>query len=246
VSALLLRCSIAPISAVALLWPAGAAWAVCNPNPAVSNAVATCTGTTINQGPGANVGYGGFAAGLTNLSVTVVTGATVTGTGTGIYFDSGTVSNFGTISATGGGFGIYGDIGATVTNSGTITGDFAIFVRDVPLGVSNTANVINSGSLIGATGAIEAGNVNLTNSGTISADGSAILAVITANVTNSGSITGGNFGGGIAAIGTANVTNSGTITGSFFGISAAAANVTNSGSIWGASTASASPPAPPT
>jgi hypothetical protein len=168
--------------ALALLWLPGEALAACDPNPATSNAVATCTDTTINQGPGASYGYGNN--GLTNLNVTVVPGATVTGTNSGIVFDTGTVTNSGTIS--GGLVGINTDT-ATVTNSGSISGGSYGIVA------GHNATVTNSGSITGGLYGIRTSTANVTNSGTISGNigiQSAAFVPGAANVTNSGTIIG--------------------------------------------------------
>src|SRR6266704_5997111 len=75
------------------------AQARCDPD-AGSNVTATCTGTTLNQNP-----PNGYGTGVeTNLNTTVVQGATVTGTAdantdsVGIFFRTGSVTNFGAIS----------------------------------------------------------------------------------------------------------------------------------------------------
>jgi hypothetical protein len=86
--------ALSPVVAFAA-WLAGgeAARAACDP-AAGSNVTATCTGTTVNQN--APHGYGTGVE--NNLNVTVVSGASVTGTNVGIFFNTGTVTNFGTIA----------------------------------------------------------------------------------------------------------------------------------------------------
>jgi hypothetical protein len=126
-----------------MLSPRDAAFAACDP-AAASNVTATCTGATVDQGggaPGTSAGANGYGTGAeTNLTVTVVPGASVTGTtGSGIIFDTGTVTNFGTIS--GAGIGIEGVTSAVVTNSGTIMGGFS------GIAAGTTANVVNSAAL---------------------------------------------------------------------------------------------------
>jgi hypothetical protein len=202
----------------AILAHGEAARAACDP-PAGSNVTATCTGTTVDQN--APNGYG--TGGETNLNVTVVSGASVAGFLNGIAFDTGTVTNFGTI---GGDFGS-GIIAVTttVTNTGTITGGIA----GNGVAASNTANVTNSGAISGSFDGIVAATANVTNSGTISGGGHGIFAS-TATVINSGTISGGNDG---IFASTATVTNSGTITGGDIGIIAIIATVTNSGAISG-------------
>ncbi len=191
-----LRLTLSVSTAIAAVLMAGqAARAACDP-VAADNVTATCTGTTNNQGPGANAGYG--ANGLTDLTVNVLPGATVTGPTAGILFGDGTVTNAGSIS---GASGIYGNAFATVTNSGTINGNN----YGVTAGIS--ATVTNSGTISGGTRGIEASTVNVTNSGTIRGG---IAGNQTANLINSGTIT-GFFGIFTGAAG--NVTNSGTIIG---------------------------------
>jgi len=73
------------------------AQAKCDP-PAGDNVTATCTGTTSNPN-------NGFGSG-NNLNTTVVQGATVTGIANadsvGIFFNTGSMTNFGVISGIGG------------------------------------------------------------------------------------------------------------------------------------------------
>lgn len=213
----------APAAALALLWLPGEARAVCAPASPVDNAEVTCIGATVNQN--AASGYGGF--GDTGNTITVVPGASVTGTANGVVFFSGAVSNSGTIAGnTADGIAAFtATVGNTDTIMGGITGIFA-----------NTATVTNSGAISGGTASgIEAATADVSNSGTITGGSNGINATTgtaTATVTNSGAIS-GSTADGIAA-GTANVTNFDTITGAIFGIDATAiANVTNSGTISG-------------
>ncbi|MBX9824420.1 MAG: autotransporter domain-containing protein [Xanthobacteraceae bacterium] len=200
-----------------------AAQASCDP-AAGSNITATCTGATNNQGggaPGTSGGTDGYGTGAeTNLNVTVVPGASVTGAGRGIFFDTGSVANFGTISGV---RGIEGVTAANVNNSGSISGSLE--------GISaTTASVTNSGIITGGQrGIVTTGTVSVINSGTISATIGVGVDGQTANVTNSGTISGPLFG---ITASTANVTNSGTISGGE-GIAAGIANVSNSGTISG-------------
>jgi hypothetical protein len=135
----------------------------------------------------------------------VVPGASVTGTSSGIRFDTGGVANAGTISGGTNAAAIDAITTANVSNSGTISGGF-IGIR-APLG---TANVSNSGTISGGTTGMGGATANVSNSGTISGGANGIVA-LTANVSNSGTISGGNFG--INAFTTANVSNSGIISG---------------------------------
>lgn len=208
-------------TALALIGFSPAAHAACDP-AAASNVAANCTGATVDQGGGAPgtsadiIGYGtGFE---TNLTVNVVSGASVTGSLIGISAQSITVTTSGSIS--GSNFGIFAPAAATVTNSGSISGATGI--------AATIATVTNSGTISGDTqDGISAITATVMNSGTISGSLRAIIAD-TANVTNSGTIS-GDFG--IAVATTANVTNSGTISGSTYGVFATTANVTNTGTI---------------
>jgi hypothetical protein len=127
---------LAAIALVAMMASAAPAYAVCTP-AAGNDVTATCTGTTTNQDNPNGYGTGGE----TNLNTTVVTGATVTGTNFGIAFTTGSVTNFGSITA--GSLGVFVQNGpATVTNSGSITGGFAgVLVQN------GAATVTNSGSV---------------------------------------------------------------------------------------------------
>ena len=143
-------------------------------SPAAANDVnATCTGTTTTQfGDGAQ----------TNVTVTIVPGATVAvtaATAYSVYVASVTAYNYGTITATGSiaAAGVYANTGAaTVTNSGAITA--AVTGSGLAFGVygGTTATVTNSGAITAAvTGSGEAFGVqayaasSLVNTGTISA-----------------------------------------------------------------------------
>jgi outer membrane autotransporter protein len=213
----------AAVALAASLAGGEAARAACDP-AAGSNVTATCTGATNDQGggaPGTSAGSDGYGTGAeTNLDVTVVPGASVTGTNRGIFFNTGSVINSGTIT---GGRGIDATT-ANVTNSGTISGSLE--------GINAvTASVINSGTITGGPrGIVTTGIASVINSGTVTATtGIGIQSLTTANVTNSGTISGAVFG---ISADTANVSNSGTISGGD-GIAAGIANVGNSGTISG-------------
>src|SRR5690606_25524685 len=109
--------------AVAGAQPAAAA---CDPQ-AADGVSATCTGATVNQGggaPGTSAGNFGYGTGIEgNVSVTVVPGATVTGSVDGIALDSGiTIVNSGSIS----GGGLFG-IGVAATSITSLVNDGSIF-----------------------------------------------------------------------------------------------------------------------
>jgi uncharacterized protein with beta-barrel porin domain len=204
------------------------AFALCTP-PSGNNVTVTCSGTTSDQGPGSNTGYGdGTQSGIT---VNVQAPATVTGTSTGIDVGgNNTINNLGVITTHGsGGVGDVWGINAnganlTVINSGTI-GRF-----DIPGFVFDAAgiNALNTGLSV----TNQAGG---TIQGTIAIQGAGTGVVV-----NSGLITGlTTFGGGEGIDYAANntsvvtVTNNqgGVITGDAFGINANSAVVTNSGTI---------------
>ncbi|MBH5396839.1 autotransporter domain-containing protein [Bradyrhizobium sp. CNPSo 4010] len=229
-------------TALALIGFSPAAHAACDP-AAANDVTANCTGTTVDQGGGAPgtsadiIGYGtGFE---TNLTASVVSGASVTGSLIGIAAQSMTVTNSGTIA--GSNFGIFAPAAATVTNSGSISGATGIAATVVTVtnsgtisgdtqdGISAiTATVMNAGTISASLRGIIADTANVTNSGTISGD-YGIAANTTATVTNSGNISGSTSG--VFATTTANVVNSGTISASTYGVFATTANVTNTGTI---------------
>ncbi len=168
------------------------AQAACAPEPPVDNATATCTGTTNNQS-GTN-GYGTIF--LSNNIITVLPGASVTGTFNGVVFVTRTVANFGTAFGTSNN-GIFVVGTGDVANSGAISG-------------GNNGASITNGTLTNAnTGTITGGNVG------VFFQDQGLLAGTPASVANAGAITGNQFGiqfkeqnhstGGV-------VTNSGTIS----------------------------------
>jgi hypothetical protein len=99
------------------------ALAACSPATG-SNVTVTCSGSTFNQGPGGNTGYGDSTQ--NGLTVNVQSGASVTGTSTGIDVNNNnTINNLGTITTQGSGgvgdvYGINGNGPLTVNNSGSI------------------------------------------------------------------------------------------------------------------------------
>ena len=241
------------VLAVALaLLPGGEAGAACAPASG-NDVTAICTDSTINQGggaPGTSAGSDGYGTGTeTNLTTSVVPGASVMGTNSGISFHSGIVQNSGTIS--GGTIGIRTVAAATVSNSGTISGGVEGIFAFTTATVSNSGTIIsgglygiramlaatvsNSGTISGGVYGIETRPANVSNSGTISGGTIGIRALTAATVSNSGTISGGVEG--IFAFTTATVSNSGTISGGVYGIETRTANVSNSGIISGGTAA---------
>jgi uncharacterized protein with beta-barrel porin domain len=215
------------------------AQAACTPEPPANNSLATCTGTTTNQ-TGTD-GYGTVA--LSSNSISVVSGASVTGTDNGIVFQTGNITNAGSISGANG-RGVFvsgsagvtnlgvisgGQTGAVITNgllnnigTGVITGgNTGVFFQDGGLVATNPASVLNEGVISGSDFGVRFQEQNsalggiVQNSGTISATGSNGIA--------------------ISAVTTATVTNesAGVITGQINGIFAGSAHVDNSGMIQG-------------
>lgn len=154
--------------------------AVCTP-AAANGVTATCTGDTLNQGPGATNGYGN--GNQDNVTLTVQSGATVTGTNTGVNLGTGTVvSNSGTISGADYGFSA---TRFNLTNYGTISnlpGGLAAVNAAQISNATNFGNVIagggfsflffGAGSTLNNAGYIKGSILfdkqgSLTNSGTI-------------------------------------------------------------------------------
>src|SRR5262245_44369513 len=78
---------IAVVTALSLVTSFDRAIAACDP-ASTANVVATCTGVTVNQGngpPGTSAAVAGYGSGAeTNATVTVVSGASVTGDNLGV------------------------------------------------------------------------------------------------------------------------------------------------------------------
>jgi autotransporter-associated beta strand protein len=217
---------LSPLTAVTLA-PLDAQ-AACSPATG-DNVTVTCSGATVDQGPGINTGYGNGAQ--NGLTLNVQSAASVTGTSTGIDVNSNnTINNSGTITTHGsGGVGdVYGISGEgnnlTVVNSGTI-GRF-----DIPNFVFDAAAIFAPGTGISITN-----NLGATIQGQEGIQGAG-----TGIIVNSGLITGlTTFGGGVGIDFSANntamvtVTNNstGVINGDAFGINANSAVVYNYGTI---------------
>src|SRR5206468_6986939 len=140
------RLVVAPALLIAPLVAIDRAAAACDPPSPINNppVTVTCTGKNTNLN-GIN-GYGSISdAGNT---INVLSGASVTGTGTGagLLFQTGEVNNFGTITGGATGAGIQAS-NATVTNFGTITGG----VNRAGIQATN-ATVTNSGTITAGTG----------------------------------------------------------------------------------------------
>ncbi|SHK04332.1 Uncharacterized conserved protein, contains a C-terminal beta-barrel porin domain [Bradyrhizobium lablabi] len=197
-----------------------AAFAACAP-PTGDNVTVTCSGTTLNQGPGLNIGYGS-TAGQNGVTINVQGAASVTGTSIGINVgDNNTINNLGTITTSGNDvFGIQGNTNLTVTNSGTIGR------LDIQNNIFDAAGIAASTFLI-------TNNAGGTLQGTFG-----IQALGSGTVMNSGLIIGGGGGDGINSLAIPSVltvTNNatGVITGDANGINAISAVVFNYGTISG-------------
>ena len=230
-------CSLLPALTLLMPFYLDRAQATCAPEPPVDNATATCTGTTTNQS-GTN-GYGTTV--LSNNTITVLPGASVTGTDNGVVFVTSSVANFGNVSGTSNN-GIFvvgtgdvtnsgaisgGNIGASITNgaltnanTGTITsGNIGVFFQDSGLLAGTPASVANAGAITGNQFGIQFKEQNHSTGGVVS---------------NSGTISAMGVNGiGISARTTATVNNevAGIISAPQFGIDATTANVDNAGRI---------------
>ena len=165
---------------LALCLFATSAQADCQPDAAVSGQTVTCSGNDAN----------GFAAGggVTNLTVNVLTGATVNDNGTAAINvnDTNVVINNGTVTAGSGLTGINGGNFNTVTTNNSIT------VIDNGLGISmlNNNTIANNGTITtgdgGSAVSVQDNNV-ITNAGALSvgANGSGIFAGLGNTITNS-------------------------------------------------------------
>ncbi len=221
-----------------LLITASAVEAACTPPAGAGmpppGTTVTCSNTTLNQNP--LVGYGdGSQNGLT---INVVSGASVAGTGAGIAVGANnTINNSGTIKDDGSNAATFNGISTnsgltltlTNTNSGAITAastnaNAAMFGVNVGNLLGSNAGTINvaagtatlSGTSANEATGINATTVNFNNSGTISATGSTvngtfgIITLTDLTVTNSGTI---SATGGTGSQGTAIANNTtGTLT----------------------------------
>ena len=171
-----------------------------------------------------NTGSISGRSGATGFDVNVTNSGTITATvNYGVSGLTATVVNIGTIQ------GPNGVTGGTVSvvNSGSVLASFYA-VR----GGTGDATLINSGTIRGGDGSVQALNTaTVTNSGTISGNSNTVFANIV-DVTNSGLIEARNAGGwALVANSQLTLTNTGTVAGGLQG--APQANVINSGTITG-------------
>lgn len=214
---------LAPTAFAAVMMASDAAQAACTP-AAANNVTAICTGTIIDQGPQVGMGYG--ADTLTGLTVTVLSGASLTGTNSGLRFDNGTAVNFGTVTGTNGGVWLGS---GRVENHGAINAPAGAGIwADADATVANLGRIMG-----GATGITGLASLNLTNSGIIESGlGSGVQVNGSGTINNSGRIAGGNTG--ITGFGFLSLTNSGTIESTGWGVQVDGAGViSSSGTITG-------------
>lgn len=200
--------------------------AACSPNAPVNNSSIVCSGVT--SGQNGSAGYGTNAD--SGNTITVQSGASVTGTSFGLILRSGAVDNFGGVFGAPSNptsIGIHAN-SITLTNFGTVSGG----TSGTGI-VASAIDVGNSGNIQGGTTGINAAAASVSNSGVITGRTTGIRA-IDADVSNSGNINGAAFG--IFATGSASINNSGNIAAGAAGAAIAAntANVANSGAILGA------------
>jgi uncharacterized protein with beta-barrel porin domain len=162
----------------------------------------------INATNAANVVNFGTISGVIGISASAsnVTNnmGTISGTIFGISANVATVNNSGSIS--GGSTGIFAT-SATVANSGTIMAG----AGGTGIGTTDTANVLNSGTISGGSFGISANNAAaVSNSGTISGIATGVSAT-SGNLANTGLIIGGN---GISLGQNSTIVNAGVVIGS--------------------------------
>lgn len=189
-----------------MLPPADQARAACTPATG-DNVTVTCSGTTPNQGPGINTGYG--ASNQNGTTINIQSTASVIGTSNGIDVNNNNIiNNLGTITTNGTG-GI-GNVNAITTNGPLTVNNSGTIGRVDLVNPSNTdsagINSFSSGLVVTntSTGIIQGAQA-------ISSGG----VPTTTTVTNSGLINGVVGGGGVGIFAdTLNLTNnaSGTIT----------------------------------
>jgi len=167
--------------------------AACTPSSidaSTTGVTAICSGTTIEQS--APNGYGN---GENNVTVNVLSGATVTGTNFGIYLGTNAaIDNSGSIA--GDNSGINADTITSLTNSGSISG--IVSSGGIGINANTITSLINSGSIDGFSHGIQAGTIeSLINSGSITGTiNTSVLANNIHSLVNSGFI-----GNGVVASG---------------------------------------------
>lgn len=215
---------LAPAVLFVPLFATGRAEAACTPAAPVNNTIVNCTGTTTDAN-GTN-GYG--AATDVGNTYNIGSGASLTGTGTGLLFDAGTVNNSGMIQ--GSDFGVFAASNGIINNlAGEISSitDNASAIAGNELHIRNDARIIESGANgIGINAGAHDGN-ELVNTGVIDATRFAVSSGGRLNVTNSGAIRAvvPNGIGINASIVT--VVNTGLIEGGAWAIAANTVNLTN-------------------
>lgn len=186
--------------------------------------------TIVNSGKISGDYYGLFLNGDESVAKVTNTG-TISGYSYGIWSSNTSLdlANSGTIS---GGINAFGD-DLRIANSGSITGDRALYVG------ADQVSVANSGRIAGDDRGLEAGyggDVSLMNSGTISGGDAAVNSYNNTSVSlkNAGTISGGAYGITSSGDGALSIDNSGTISGGQLGIVAdTPATITNSGTVSG-------------
>lgn len=202
--------------------------------PAIDGVIATCSGTTTNQGtgnPAAGVGYGGFT--IDDATVNVLDGATVTGTEAGLRFGAGlTVDNKGTISTpSASGAGINAFSIKSLTNAGTIAGVGSGVGTDAIDTVTNLSSGVIQGGVSGRGLSVSGSAGTITNDGRISGGlGGVNISGALNSLVNHGQISGAPNGNGLYADSIVTATNSGSITGMYALISNSIQTLTNTAS----------------
>ncbi|CAN5439487.1 autotransporter domain-containing protein [soil metagenome] len=219
---LLAACLAATLIVTATLLAGQPARADCTPQAAgQSNLIATCTGTTINQGggaPGTSAEVNAYGTGAESGTVTVVSGATVSSTATnspGIYIGQGVIINNAGATIEGDASAIRSSGPLTVINSGTIQAlsSSSIAISGSNSGTDLTSVINNVGGSISGTAAVSGVVLELANYGTLTGTNFGAAGFTSAAVTNyaGGTITGGVYGVSVNQVGQVN--NYGTISG---------------------------------